>query len=61
MDPSDIYNLSSDDEPVFDRNQRLLRAHHEREDRIHIQRHLSRVLDEVKEGKRKFLRTATFL
>lgn len=60
MNPSDVFYLSSDDEPVFDRNERLLREHHEREDRYQIQSHLSRVLEEVKEGKRKFLRTSAF-
>ena len=60
MDPSDVMYLSSDDEPLFNCNQRLIREHHEREDRRHIQDHLSRVLEEVKEGKRKFLRIASF-
>ena len=57
---SDVMYLSSDDESVFDHNQRLLREHYKYEDRLHIQNHLSRVLEEVKEGKRKFLRTAAF-
>lgn len=61
MDPSDVYYMSSDDETVFDRYQRLLREHHKREDRQNIQYHLSRVLNEVKEVKCKFLRTAAFL
>ena len=60
MDPSDVYYLSSDDEPIFYCNQRLLNEHYEREDRQNIQDHLSRVLDEVKEGKHKFLRTGAF-
>ena len=61
MTSPEVVYLSSDDESVFDRNQRLLREHHEREDRHHIQSHLSRVLEEVKEGKLKFLRTAAVL
>ena len=58
MDSSEIVYLSSDDESPFDRNQRLLREHHEEEDRRRVQNHLSRVLEEVKEGKRKTLRIA---
>ena len=58
MDPSEIVYLSSDDESPFDRNQRLLKEHHGEEDRRRIQSHLSRVLEEVKEGKRKTLRFA---
>ena len=61
MDPSDVIYLSSDNESIFYRNQRLLREHHEREDRQHIQDHLSRVLEEVKEGKRRFLHIDAFL
>lgn len=57
---SDIIYLCYDDKPVFDRNQRLLREHHEQEERHHIQQHLSRVLEEIKEGKRKFLQTTDF-
>ena len=49
MDSSDVIYLSSRDEPVFDRNQRLTREHYKREDRQHIQDHLSRVLEEVKD------------
>lgn len=60
MDPSDVNYLSFDDEPIFDRYQRPLREHYKREDRQHIQDHLSRVLEEVKEGKRRFVRTAAF-
>ena len=59
MDSNVIY-LSSDNKPVFDRNQRLLREQNEQEERHHNQQHLSRVLEEVKEGKRKFLRIAAF-
>ena len=58
MDSSEIAYLSSDDESPFDRNQRLLKEHHEEEDRRQLQSHLSRVLEEVKEGKRKTLRIA---
>ena len=39
---------------------RLIKEHRELEDRRQIQDHLTHVLDEVKEGKRKFLRTAAF-
>lgn len=60
MDPSDVCYLSSDDESAFDRTQRLLRKHHGREDHYRIRSHHSRVLEEVEEGKRKFLRTAAF-
>ena len=60
MTSPEVVYLSSDDEPIFERNQRLLKEHHEREDRQNIQDHLSRVLEEVKEGKRKFLRIAAF-
>ena len=58
MDSSEVIYLSSDDESPFERNQRLLKEHHEEEDRRQVQSHLTRVLDEVKEGKRKFLRIA---
>ena len=61
MDQSEVYYISSDDEPVFERNQRLIREHHEQEDCRQVQDHLTCVLDKVKEGKRKFLRTAAFL
>ena len=60
MDPSELYYISSDDEPIFERNQRLIKEYHEQEDRRQVQDHLTRVLDEVKEGKRKTLRTAAF-
>lgn len=60
MDPLEVYYISSDDEPVFERNQRLIREHREQEDRQQIKDHLSRVLEEVKEGNRKFLCTAAF-
>ena len=55
MTSPEVVCLSSDDEPIFERNQRLIEEHREREDRQNIQDHLSRVLDEVKEGKRKGL------
>ena len=60
MGSSEVIYLSSDEETPFERNQRLLKEHHEQEDRRQVQDHLSRVLQEVKEGKRKFLRTAAF-
>ena len=56
MDSYDVVCLSSDDESPFDRNQRLLKEYHEEEDRRRVQRHLTRVLEEVKEGKRHTLR-----
>ena len=56
MDSYDV--VYSDDESPFDRNQRILREYHEEEDRRRVQSHLTRVLDEVKEGKRKTLRIA---
>ena len=55
MESSDVIYMPSDDEPVFERNQSLIREHHEREDRRNIQQHLSRVLEEVKEGKREYV------
>ena len=58
MDSYDVVCLSSDDESPFDRNQRLLKEYHEKEDRRRVQSHLTRVLDEVKEGKRHTLRIA---
>lgn len=54
MDSYDV--VYSDDESPFDRNQRILREYHEEEARRQVQSHLTRVLDEVKEGKRKTLR-----
>lgn len=60
MDPSHVNYLCSDDESIFDRNQRLLREYYKHEDRRHIQDNLSCVLDEKKEGKRKFLCIAAF-
>ena len=42
----------------FYHNQRLIKEHREREDRQNVQEHLSRVLEEVKEGKRKFFNVA---
>lgn len=59
MDPLDVAYFS-DDDPVFEHNQWLIREHCEQEDCHQIKDHLTRVLDEVKEGKRKFLRTAAF-
>ena len=58
MDSLEVVCLSSDDETPFDRNQRLIQEHHAEEDRRRVQDHLSRVLEEVKEGKRKTLRIA---
>ena len=55
MDSSEIVYLSSDEETPFERNQRLIQEHHAEEDRRQVQRHLSRVLEEVKEGKRHTL------
>ena len=53
-----IYCSSSDDEPVFNCNQRLIQEHRIREDQQLTRDHFSRVLEEVKEGKRKYLRVA---
>ena len=58
MTSPEVVYLSSDDEPIFERNQRLIEEHREREGWQNIQDHLSKVLDEVKEGKRKLLRIA---
>ena len=58
MTSPEVVYLSSDDEPIFERNQRLIEEHREREDRQSIQDHLSRVIEEVKECKRKFLSIA---
>ena len=58
MDTCDIVYLSSDEETPFERNQRLIQEHHTEEDRRQVQSHHSRVLQEVKEGKRKTLRIA---
>lgn len=60
MDSSEVICLSFDEETPFERNQRLLKEHHEQEDHRQVQDHLSRVLEEVKERKRKFLRTTAF-
>ena len=60
MDPSEVVYLSSDDEPIFERNQRLIKEHHEQEHRRQVWGLLTRVLNEVKECKRKFLQTAAF-
>ena len=43
----------------FYRNQRLIQEHRIREEQQNTRDHFSRVLDEVKEGKRKFLRVST--
>lgn len=48
MDPSEVVYLSFDDESPFDRNQRLIKEHHEEEDRQRVQNHLTCVLEEVK-------------
>lgn len=58
MKSPDVVYLSSVDKSVFDRNQRLIQEHRVREKQRDIRDHLSRVLEEVKEGKRKFLRIA---
>ena len=58
MDSSEIVYLISDEETPFERNQRLVQEHHAEEDRRRVQSHLSRVLNEVKEGKRHTLRIA---
>lgn len=55
-----IYCSSDDDEPVFVRNQRLIREHRIREEQQDINDYFSRVTNEVIEGKRKFLRVAAF-
>lgn len=60
MDSFELYYISSDDELVFERNQRLIKEYHEEEDQCQVRDHLTRVLDEVKEGKRKTLRIDTF-
>ena len=54
----DAVCISSDDESPFYRNQRLLKEYHEEEDRRRVQSYLSRVLNEVIEGKRHTLRIA---
>ena len=58
MESYEVVYLSSDEETPFERNQRLVQEHHADEDRRQVQSHLSRVLQEVKEGKRKTLRIA---
>ena len=58
MKSPDVICLSSDDENVFDRNQRLIEEHRVREDQQNTRDHFSCILEEVKEGKRKFLRIA---
>ena len=60
MESYDVVYLSSNEETPFDRNQRLVREHHAKEDRRQVQCNLPRVLQEVKEGKRKTLRIAAF-
>lgn len=60
MTSREVVTFSSNDELIFGRNLRLLREHDEQEERHNIQKHLSRVLEEVKKGKRKFLRIAAF-
>ena len=61
MTSPEVVYLSSDDEPIVERSQRSLKEHHKPEDRQNIQDHLSRVLEEVKEVKHKFLQIAAFL
>ena len=58
MDSYDVVYLSSDEETPFERNQRLVQEHHAKEERRRVQSHLTRVLEEVKEGKRHTLRIA---
>lgn len=58
MGSSEIIYLSSDEETPFERNQRLVQEHHAEEERRRVQSHLTRVLEEVKEGKRHTLRIA---
>ena len=58
MDSYEVVYLCSDEETPFERNQRLLYEDHAEEDRRQVQSHLSRVLEEVKEGKRHTLRIA---
>ena len=53
-----IYCSSCEDEPIFDCNQRLIQEHGIREEQQNKKDHFSRVLDEVKEGKHKYLRVA---
>ena len=60
MDSYEVVYLSSNEETPFERNQRLVQEHHAEENRRLVQSHLSRVLQEVKEGKRKNLRIAAF-
>ena len=60
MKSPEVICLSSDDEPIFDRNQRLIQEHRIREEQQDTRDHFSRVLEEVKEGKRKYLRVAAF-
>ena len=60
MDSYEVVYLCSDEETPFERNQRLVQEHHAEENRRLVQSHLSRVLQEVKEGKRKNLRIAAF-
>ena len=55
--PKVIY-LSSDDEPIFYRNQRLIQEHRIREEQRDTIDHFARIIEEVKEGKRKFVRVA---
>lgn len=57
MDPSDVIYLSDAESP-FDLNQQLIKEHQEEEDRRRVQNHLTRVLEEVKEGKQKTMRIA---
>ena len=59
MKSPDVICLSSDDETIFERNQRLIEEHRVREDHRITQDHFSHVLEEIEEGKRKFLHIAT--
>lgn len=58
MKSLDVICLSSDDEPTFYRNRRLIHEHRIREGQQDTRNHFTRVLEEVKEGKRKYLRVA---
>lgn len=58
MKSPDVVYLSSDDETIFEPNQTLIVEHRVCEDQRATRDHFSRVLEEVKEGNRKFLRIA---
>ena len=58
MKSPDVICLSSNDENVFERNQRLIQEYRVREDQRNTRDHFCRILEEVKKGKHKFLRIA---